>query len=55
MSAAYADEGVTELSLYEVVEEVESRESDRDMATEVMAGVMLEAGEVKNILSVFRG
>ena len=34
------------------MEPVESRESERDMATEVMAGVMVEVGDEKNILYV---
>jgi hypothetical protein len=33
-----------------VVEDVESRESDRDMATDAMAGVMLELGDMKNMV-----
>ena len=32
--------------------EVESRESDRDMATDTIAGVMLEMGDDMNILFV---
>jgi hypothetical protein len=35
-----------------VLEPVESRESERDMATEVMAGVMVDVGDEKNILYV---
>lgn len=34
------------------MEEVESRESERDMATDVNAGVMFEVGDEKYILSV---
>lgn len=43
------------LEVYCVVLAVESRESERDMATDVIAGVMLEVGDVKNILSSVGG
>jgi len=33
------------------VEEVESRESERDMATDVIAGVIFDTGDEKYILS----
>lgn len=32
-----------------MLEVVESRESERDMATDTMAGVMFDVGDVKNI------
>jgi len=37
------------------MELVESRESDRDMCTDVIAGVMLAVGDEKYILSVVKG
>jgi len=43
-----ADANATE----EVEDVVESRESDRDMATETSGGVILDVGDVKYILYV---
>lgn len=36
--------------LVDPVEQVESRESERDMATDTKAGVIFETGDVKYIL-----